>query len=147
MGFLDRIKEMGNNLTDEVKKFANKSFLDSATAASALIAAADGTIDADEKKKMMGFMETNESLKVFKMDDIVASFKKWTEKLEFDKELGQAACFEAIAKSRSDAGQARALMRLACAIGAADGDFDADEKAMAQKIAQELGLNASEFID
>ena len=37
------------------------------------------------------------------------------------------------------------VVRLAIAIGGADGDFDATEQAQAAKIARELGLDPAEF--
>ncbi|WP_275575093.1 TerB family tellurite resistance protein [Methylocucumis oryzae] len=46
---------------------------------------------------------------------------------------------------KSNAEAARLLIRMIIAIAASDGNFDAGEKVVAAKIAQELGLNASEF--
>ncbi len=40
------------NLSDQVKKFKNKDFMDAVVAGCAVVAAADGSIDAAEKQKM-----------------------------------------------------------------------------------------------
>jgi tellurite resistance protein TerB len=37
------------------------------------------------------------------------------------------------------------MVRVCCAIGAADGNFDNDEKAVVSKICTELGLNPKDF--
>lgn len=39
-------------LTDQVKKFKNKEFLDAVVAGCAIVAAADGSVDSNEKQKM-----------------------------------------------------------------------------------------------
>jgi tellurite resistance protein TerB len=46
-------------------------------------------------------------------------------------------------KSNDEA--ARLLIRMIISIGSSDGNFDADEKKIAAKIAKELGLNPAEF--
>ena len=50
-----------------------------------------------------------------------------------------------IGKVRKNPDQARMVVRLAIAIGGADGDFDPQEQAQATKIARELGLDSAEF--
>jgi len=43
------------NLTDSVARFNNRKFMDAAMAGCAMVAAADGSIDSDEKQKVAGF--------------------------------------------------------------------------------------------
>jgi tellurite resistance protein TerB len=50
-----------------------------------------------------------------------------------------------IGKIKKNDAQARMVLRLAIAIGGADGNFDDQEKAKASQIAKELGLSPSEF--
>lgn len=139
------LKEKASELKTEALKFKNKGFLQAAMAGSALLALADGDISPEEKRKMMKFIENYEPLSVFKTTDIINTFGEYVSQLEFDNDLGEAKSFEAIAKIKSDNQAARLIMRLVIAIGAADGDFDDNEKAMARRIATELGLNAAEF--
>lgn len=47
-GFFDNAK---NSLTDSVKRFKNKDFLDAVIAGCALVAYADGHIDSAEKQR------------------------------------------------------------------------------------------------
>ena len=50
-----------------------------------------------------------------------------------------------IGKIKGNDEQCRLLVRVVCAIGAADGDFDDKEKAMVAEIVRELGLNPIDF--
>jgi tellurite resistance protein TerB len=142
---MDGLKEKANELKTEALKFKNKDFLHAAMAGSALLALADGEISPEEKRKMVKFIENYEPLSVFKTTDIIGTFGDFVNQLEFDNDLGEAKAFEAIGKMKNNTQAARLIMRLVISIGAADGDFDDHEKAMARRIAVELGLTAAEF--
>ena len=145
MSFFDQLKSKANELKNDVLKYKNKDFLNAAMAGSALIAMADGTISSDEKQKMVRFIEHNESLSVFNTKDVIAAFQDFVGQIEFDQDIGSAAAYQAIAKMKSNSEAARLLIRMIISIGAADGNFDADEKKIATKIAKELALNPAEF--
>ena len=145
MGFFDNIKNKASELKNDVLKFKNKDFLNAAMAGSALIAMADGSISSEEKQKMIKFIEHNESLSVFTTKDVIDAFQNFVGQIEFDKDIGTASAYQAIAKMKSNAEAARLVIRMVIAIGTADGNFDADEKKIAAKIAKELNLNPAEF--
>ena len=147
MSIFDKLKSGLGSLTEEIKKYANEDFLDAVTAASAMVAAADGTIDREETDKMKSFIKNNEDLKVFNTGEVLEKFKYWTDKFEEDKEIGHINALKAIAKVKKDKDEAKSLMRLVVVIGRADGEFDDDEKEVAIEIANELGLNSHEFVD
>lgn len=132
-------------LTAEISKYKNKAFMEAVVSACALVAAADGNVSSDEKQKMVGYMQSSDELKVFKMLDVMNAFNDAVAKFEFDAEIGKAEALKTISKLRDDEGAAKLLVRVCCAIGAADGDFDAKERAMVALIATDLGLNAAEF--
>jgi len=139
------LKEKANELKTEALKFKNKDFLQAAMAGSALLALADGEISPEEKRKMVKFIENYEPLSVFKTTEIISAFGEFVNQLEFDNDLGEAKALEALGKMKNNSQAARLIMRLVISIGAADGDFDDHEKAMARRIAVELGLTAAEF--
>jgi tellurite resistance protein TerB len=149
MGFFDNLKtkakEMSASLAAEAKRFKNKNFHQAVVASCALIAYADGTVTADEKKKMGGFLKINEAMKVFDADTTITLFNNFIEHLEFDLDIGTNECLVAIGKIKNKDSESRAVVRIACAIGAADGDFDDTEKAAVRKICGELGVSPSEF--
>lgn len=143
--FLDQLKTKANELKTEALKFKNKDFLNAAMAGSALIAMADGAVTAEEKQKMIKFIESNESLSIFPTSDVIKAFQEYIGQLEFDKDIGEAKAYQALGKMKSNTDAARLLIRMIIAIASSDGDFDESEKKVANRIANELGLNPSEF--
>jgi tellurite resistance protein TerB len=110
-----------------------------------LVAAADGTISSDEKQKMAGYMRNSDELKHFAMTDVIAYFEKTVANFDFDPAIGKAEALKIIGRLRGNEEQARVMVRVACAIGAADGTFDEDERAVVREICVELGLKPADF--
>lgn len=132
-------------MAEEVTKYRNRDFMDAVVAGCAIVAAADGSVSSEEKQKMIGFMQTSDELKVFKTEDVIASFNDCMGKFDFDAAIGKGEALRRIAKIKGKAGADRLLVRVCCAIGAADGDFDAEERAAVVSICKELGLEPAEF--
>jgi len=143
--FLSQLKSKANELKTEALKFKNKEFLNAAMAGSALIAMADGSISAEEKQKMIKFIESNDALSIFSTSDVIKAFQDFVGQLEFDKDIGEAKAYEALGKMKSNGQAARLLVRMIIAIASADGNFDATEKKIASKIARELAIDPAEF--
>ncbi len=132
-------------MSEEMTRYKNRDFMEAVVSGCAIVAAADGNISASEKQKMIGFMQTSDELKVFKTEDVIESFNQAVGKFDFDAEIGRGEALRKIGKIKDKAGADRLLVRVCCAIGAADGDFDADEKAAVSLICKELGLPPAEF--
>jgi tellurite resistance protein TerB len=132
-------------LTTEVSKFKNKDFMEAVASACAMIAAADGGVTSAEKMKMTGFINSSPELKAFDLNDVIKVFNDACAKFEFDFQIGQAEALKTINKIKGKDGVSRLLVRVACAIGASDGDFDDKEKAACRLICVELGLNPADF--
>ena len=143
--FLSQLKTKANELKTEALKFKNKDFLNAAMAGSALIAMADGSISSEEKQKMIKFIENNDALSIFTISDVIKAFQEFVSQLEFDKDIGEAQAYQALGKMKSNSEASRLLVRMIIAIAASDGNFDAQERNIASKIAKELGLQPSEF--
>jgi tellurite resistance protein TerB len=143
--FLSQLKSKANELKTDVLKFKNKDFLHAAMAGSALVAMADGSVSAEEKQKMIKFIEGHDALSVFTTSDVIKAFQEFIGQLEFDKDIGEAKAYQALGKMKTNAEAARLLIRMIIAIAASDGNFDASEKVVASKIARELGLNPADF--
>lgn len=141
----DNVANARDKLTTEVTKFKNQKFMDAMTANCALIAAASGGVSSEEKQKMTAFISQSPELKVFNMTDVIKSFNSHCEKFEFDFQIGQAEALKVISKIKNDPGAGRLLVRVGCAIGASDGNFDAEEKAACRLVCAELGLNPTDF--
>jgi tellurite resistance protein TerB len=149
MGFFDSIKQMSkdvsNKLSNEVTKFKNKDFLNAVIAGCALVATSDGSISPEEKRKMLAFISNSDELKVFDSGDVIESFNKISSKFDFDYEIGKAEALKIIAKLKNNSDAARLMIRVCCVIGAADGNFDNNEKKVIVTICRELGINEAEF--
>jgi len=134
-----------DSIQESVTRFKNKDFLDAVVAGCALVAAADGTIDASEKQKMVGFIERADELKVFDIKEVIQRFNMFTDGFDFDHSIGTGEAMKAIGKIKSNPDASRLLIRVCCAIGMADGTFDDDEKKVVREICTELKLDPSEF--
>ncbi len=143
--FLNQLKTKANELKTEALKFKNKDFLNAAMAGSALVAMADGSISAEEKQKMIKFIESNDALSIFTTSDVIKAFQDFVGQLEFDKDIGEAKAYQALGKMKSNSEASRLLVRMIIAIASSDGIFDGDEKKVAVKIAKELAIDPSEF--
>ncbi len=146
---LNWMKDKGNEvrarLSAEVSKFKNRAFMEATVASCALVAAADGTISSEEKQKMAGFIRNSDELKNFTMPDVITFFEKIVGNFDFDAAIGKAEALKVIGRLRSNPEQARVMVRVACAIGASDGNFDQKERAVVREICVELGLNPADF--
>jgi tellurite resistance protein TerB len=143
--FLQQVRSKLGELKNEALKYKSKEFLEAALGGSALVALADGTIDAQEKAKMMKFIESHEVLSIYDTSEVVKTWKNYVDTLEMDMDIGTSKAMSALGKIKGKDEQARLVLRMVCAIGASDGDFDDDEKKVASKIAIELGLDPKEF--
>jgi tellurite resistance protein TerB len=143
--FLSRLKSKASELKTEALKYKNKDFLNAAMAGCALVAMADGSVSAEEKQKMIRFIESNDALSVFTTSDVIKAFQEFVGQLEFDKDIGEAKAYQSLLKMKSNEGAARLLVRMVIAVAASDGNFDAKEQDVASKIIRELGLSPSEF--
>lgn len=134
-----------NGLTDQVKKFKNKDFMNAVVAGCALVAAADGKIEEAEKNKMAGYMNLSNELKVFDMREVISQFNYYVSNFDFSPEIGKQEALKAIAKFSGKPEAGRLIVGVCSAIGSADGDFDDYEKAVVRNICGVLGLNPGEF--
>lgn len=141
-GWLSKTK---SNLSDQVTRFKNKDLMDAIVAGCAIVAAADGKIEASEKQKMAGYLGRSNELKVFNMSEVIERFDHFTGNMEWDVMVGKQEALRSISKFKSKPEVARIIVGVCCAIGAADGDFDDQEKAVVREICGVLGLTPGEF--
>jgi tellurite resistance protein TerB len=139
------LSEVTSGLAAAASRFKNRSFMEAVVAACAMVSAADGSISSEEKAKMMGFLQNSAELKHFETAEVIAFFDKVTASFDFDLAIGKAEALKTIGKLRGKEDQARLMIRVACAIGASDGNFDASEKAVIREICRDLGLDPADF--
>jgi tellurite resistance protein TerB len=144
-GLFQQTKNKFNELKNEALKYKSKKFLHAALAGSALVIMADGEISSEEKVKMIAFIENNEALSIYNTSEVLTVWKDYINTFEIDADIGHAKAMTAIGKIKGQQDEAKLVLRMVCAIGASDGDFDKNERQVASKIAIELGLDAKEF--
>uniref|UniRef100_A0A6M3IYU9 Putative tellurite resistance proteib n=1 Tax=viral metagenome TaxID=1070528 RepID=A0A6M3IYU9_9ZZZZ len=148
MGIFDsifeKVKNFGEECINELKTMANKDLLEGVMAASVWVASANGEFKTEEKQKLLGYIGRSAELKVFKRKDVLDSFQRFASEFEFDQGIAEEKVKSAIMKIK-DENQARMLVRLCCAIGSADGDFDKSEKDVVKKICSILRLSPNNF--
>ncbi|MGR6034493.1 MAG: tellurite resistance TerB family protein [Candidatus Nitrosoglobus sp.] len=140
-----KFDEVSSNLKTEITKIRNKDLLEGIIAGCTLVAYADSVVKPEEKQKMMGFLKTSDVLSVFDTGDVIKLFEKFSDQFEFDHAIGEANALQAVSKVKKKEAESRLLVRVCCAIGASDGDFDNAERKVVSKICSELGLNPADF--
>ncbi|GHJ41302.1 tellurite resistance TerB family protein [Streptomyces sp. TS71-3] len=149
MALWDRIRESASTMQTQLvaKKNDLKSgaFRDASMAICALVAAADGTVDPTERRRVAQLIMNNEVLQNFPADDLQRRFEDNLDKLTADFDFGKVSVLQEIAKARKKPAEARAVIQIGIVIGGADGDFDKDERAVVREACFALDLPPQEF--
>ena len=140
-----RSQDMNAQLQTQAAKFKNKDFANASMAVCALLAAADGKIDPDERRKVAALITSNDVLSIFPAAELRDNFDRYCDKLTSDFDFGKIECVQAIAKLKKKEDQARAIIQIGIIIGGADGNFDADERAVVKDVCFAVGIAPSEF--
>ncbi|MFD7506076.1 tellurite resistance TerB family protein [Streptomyces sp. NPDC001700] len=149
MALWDRIKDSAQTMQSQLlaKKNDLKSgaFRDASMAMCALVAAADGSIDASERQRVAQLIATNEVLQNFAADDLRWRFDDYLDKLTADFDFGKVSVLQEVAKAKKKPAEARAVIQIGIVIGGADGDFDKTERAVVREACFSLDLDPAEF--
>jgi len=140
-----RSQDMSAQLQTKAGQFKNNDFAKATMAVCALIAAADGSIDSEERRKVAGLITSNDVLSIFPASDLRADFDHFCDKLTQDFDFGKVEAIQAVSKLKPKQDQARAVIQIAIIIGGADGKFDSDEKRIVREACFAVGINPSEF--
>lgn len=147
MSFLDELKNNANAVKDKVKasaaKFKSQDFRDAVLAISALVAAADGTIDQSERDKVKRLIMNNEALSHFTPSDLGKQFEAYIPKAL--DEFAALDLFKIVGKLRGKVDEADMAVKIALIIANADGNFADSEKTVVRDIIAKLGLQAADY--
>ncbi|MEG8275247.1 tellurite resistance TerB family protein [Streptomyces sp. AHA2] len=149
MALWDRLKEsasaMQTQLVAKKNDLKSGAFRDASMAVCALVAAADGSVDPSERRRVAQLIATNEVLQNFPADDLRRRFEENLDKLAADFDFGKVGVMQEIAKAKKKPAEARAVIQIGIVIGGADGDFDKDEQAVVREACYALDLPPHEF--
>ena len=149
MAFFDQLKsrtqEMSSQLKSKAGQFKNKEFANGSMAMCALVAAADGSIDASERQKTAGLIMSNDVLSIFPPNELREKFDFYCDKLTKDYDFGKVEAIASISRLKSKPDQARAVIQIGIIIGGSDGNFDDDEKRAVKEACFAVGIPPAEF--
>ncbi|MBB1242944.1 TerB family tellurite resistance protein [Streptomyces durbertensis] len=149
MALWDRIKEsaasMQSQLNSKKNELKSGGFRDASMAMCALVAAADGSIDYSERQRVSSLIATNDVLQNFPADDLQRRFDDNCQKLTADYQLTKVTLMQVIGKLQKKPVEGRAVIQIGIVIGGADGNFDADERAVVKEACFALGIPPHEF--
>jgi tellurite resistance protein TerB len=136
---------MQSTLVSKKNDLKSGAFRDASMAICALIAAADGSIDAEERRKVAALIGTNEVLQNFPADQLQAKFNEYCDKLTADFDFGKVSVIQEIGKVKKKPDEARAVIQIGIIIGGADGNFDEHERGVVRDMCFAVGISPAEF--
>jgi tellurite resistance protein TerB len=149
MALWDRFKESAQSMQTQLNAKKNDlksgAFRDASMAMCALVAAADGSVDPEERRRVASLIAGNEVLQNFPALDLQRRFEDYLAKLTADFDFGKVAILQEIAKVQKKPTEARAVIQIGIVIGGADGVFDKTEQAVVREACYAVGLNPAEF--
>lgn len=128
------------DLVKDFQRFKNRASLESLMAAYALVAAADGYVSADERRKVVSLIQSSPVFGVFDIDTAVILFNKYAATFQVDPQIARMNVFQALNRSRGDAEMNRTIIRL-CAMLAQS----PEEKEAVRSICIELNERPQSF--
>jgi len=132
-------------LTGGISQLVHEDFMKAFSGACALIACADGKIDSSEEAKILSFIKNLRELKSFDSSTIMQHFREFANTLNCDPDIGREKIYTSLKEIKGDKKASKLLVRICCHIGAADGDFDSNEKQATIEICRQLGIEPNEF--
>jgi tellurite resistance protein TerB len=149
MALWDQLKSRTQTMNEQLKtkkdQYRSKEFANASMAMCALISAADGSVTADERQKTASLIASNDVLAVFPPEELRQKFDWYCDKLNQDFDFGKVEAIATIGKLKSKPEQGRAVVSIGIIIGAADGDFDADERRCVKEACFAVGIAPTEF--
>src|ERR1700709_1057237 len=101
---------MQSTLMAKKNDLKSGSFRDASMAICALIAAADGNIEPEERRQVAQLIGTNEVLQNFPADELQTKFNEYCDKLIQDFDFGKVSVIQEIAKVKKKDNEARAVI-------------------------------------
>lgn len=138
------LSEFKASATTSLAKFNNATFKNAAMATCALVAAADGKCDANERSKVAQLIQKNELLQVFGGAECRDLFERYVDKAA--DEFARIDVVNAVGKLKGNDEQSETCLKVALIIANADGTFDEAEKKVVAELCGRLGIVASRFV-
>lgn len=138
-------KQSWNELKEAIAGAEDEHLMEGIVAGCAIVAYADGWVTDAEYNRMLSMIRSLEPIATFGLADVNATFRAWTDQLAADQKSGEAAALKAVARVKRASRYPALLVEACCAIAAADGGFDAEERKAIIRICKVLGLDPDDF--
>lgn len=149
MGFWGDLRDGFNDLKTQVQRrvtqFLNDDFADAAMALLAWVTAADGVVDDSEIDTVMKFIQQDDTLSAFDTKDLQTRFQAHIRAIQSGDMFAMSNIKKSISTQAGNSDGATLLVEVACILGAADGDFDDDEKKVVRQACALLNVNPAAF--
>jgi tellurite resistance protein TerB len=119
--------------------------MEGVVAGCAVVAYADGWVTVDERRRMLGLLRGFEGVDNFHLSEVEHQFEEITGWFVQDHDEGERRALALVEKVRGRPEDAELLVQACCAIAAADGGFDAEERQAARRICESLQLDPAKF--
>jgi tellurite resistance protein TerB len=136
------LKTQLGSLKTELKSGA---YRDASMAMCALVAAADGQVDATEMQRVESLILSNDVLQNFPPEQLRQRFHKHVDQLTRNFAQGKAEAMQEIAKAAKKPTEARAVIQTGIVIAGADGHFSQAEQMVLREACTALGVSPAEF--
>lgn len=151
MALFDRLKEQAKSLRQRLSRGQGAArgrggaYRDASMAVCALVAAADGHVDASETAQVESLILSNDVLRSFPPEQLRRRFHKHVSALTRDFPQGKAEALQEIAKAANKPTEARSVIQTGMVIAGADGHFSQAEVEVLREACGVLGLSPAEF--
>lgn len=138
-------KSSWEDFAAEFREAYDQRLMEGVVAGCAIVAYADGWVTAEERRRMMGLIRGFEPIASFGIDDVAGYFDDLTDRFAEDHDGGERDALAVVARLKGEKRYPTMLVETCCAIAAADGGFDAEERKSAARICEVLGLDPADF--
>jgi len=129
----------------EFREAHDQSLMEGVVAGCAIVAYADGWVTEEERKRMMGLIRGFDPIASFGMEDVTHYFDELTDRFADDHDGGERETLAVVARLKGEKRYPAMLVETCCAIAAADGGFDAEERQAAVRICEVLEIDPADF--
>lgn len=122
----------------------DEALMEAIVAGCAMVAYADGWVTPDEQKRMTGLIRAFDPVAAFGVAEVMERFEEISARFADDHDAGSTHALTLVSRLRGRPKDCRLLVETCCAIAAADGGFDAEERATVVAICDCLDIDPVE---
>ena len=144
MGLFNALSRVASDyaagVVKDFQRFKNREALEVLMASCAIIAAADGHVSSDERRKVVAFIQSSPIFGVFDTDTAVILFNKYAAMFQSNTQMGYVNASQVLNRFRGEPEIKMTIVRLCILMADAPEEFLA-----AGRVCAELGLRVQSF--